>query len=162
MILSQMLGDVSCLTFEAYTWLRRVYYTSRRFIENCKRFGLSVFDYYQRIKDYWNKKELFVLGQFYQWQSDYVTDTKDSDSLVMMYPEYCYNTFGNGWKDILYGQFNSPDVCLMIADSQNYYISNHLTHFKNAYLDFKSLSDNKSIYKQIKNYIYAKKCYEVD
>ncbi len=131
-------------------------------MNNCKKFGLSVFDYYQRIKDYWNKKELYLLGQFYSWQSKYVEDTKDSDSLVMMYPEYCYNSYGQGWKDIIYDTFKSPDVYSMIADAKNYSISNRLTHFKNAYLDLMSLSDNKPIYKQIKNYVYAKKCNEID
>lgn len=161
-IMSEMLGDVSCLTSEVYTWLRRVYYTSKRFMENCKRFGLSVFDYYQRIKDYWNKKELFVLGQFYKWQSDYAFERKESDSLVLMYPEYCYNEYGKNWKDFLVDNFNPYDVRIMVQDALNYSVSNRLTHFKNAYLDFMSLSDNKPIYKQIKRYVYAKKCNEIN
>lgn len=160
-MIENIVGDFSCLSVEAYTWLRRVYYVSKRFINNCNRFGLSVFDYYQRIKDYWNKKELFLLSNFYQFQTDYVDKTKDSDSLVLMYPEFCRKTFGDGWLDIVRDMFSSPDVELMLADAKNYSISNRLTHFKNGYLESMTLSDNKPIYKQIKNFVYAKKCNEI-
>lgn len=161
-LIEEMIGDFSCLTDQALTWLRRVYYVSKRFMNNCKRFGLSVFDYYKRICDYWSKKELYVLSQFYKFQSEYVEKVKDSDSLVMMYSEYCHVTFGENWLGYLEDMLEPRDVLLMRADAANYSVSNRLTHFKNAYLDFKSLDSCKPIYSQIKSYVYAKKCYEVD
>lgn len=92
----------------------------------------------------------------------YVNDTKDSDSLAMCYPEFCYNNFGADWINKINSNTHSSDIRIMIDDAKNYFVSNHLTHFKNAYLDLMSLSDNKPIYKQIKNFVYAKKRNEIN
>lgn len=158
--LCSLVKDYEQVTKRFLDYCRRVYYISKRFLTNCHRFAISVDNLYKRILEYWSKKELLLLKQFYEFQE---TESKrDETGLVMMYPEFCYQNFGHeeDFKSFI-KMFNPIDYKLFCVDSVHLNNSNRLTHFKNAYIDSKILSsDNPFIYKLLKNYFYAKKCYE--
>lgn len=143
-----------------FNFVRRLYYVSRHFLLNALRFEYTEFQYYIRLLKYWSHKELFSLRQFYDFQDKH--SRYDSDSLVLMYPEFCYQNFGINCIEKVINMFRPVELLTWFKDSESLHISNLTTHFKNGYIDSKILqSDNPFIYKLLKNYFYAKKCYEV-
>ena len=83
-----------------FNFVRRLYYVSKRFIDNAKKFGYTVFQYYKRLLSYYSKLELSRLKQMYEFQSE--CSKYDCDSLVLMYPEFCYQNYG---KDETFSYF---------------------------------------------------------
>ena len=161
--LRQRLHEIRQDYDKTFNFIRRIYYISARFLRLPKLFGYSPLNFqivFSKIVSYWSKKSLYVLRKFYQFQSSEAE--KDSDSLVLMYPEFCYQNYGYN-EDIskVADYLDSIDVRQQRIDSEFYSFSNTSTHFKNAYLDAKALrGDNPYIYKLLKNYFYAKKCNE--
>ena len=143
----------------AFEWLRRLFYTSRKFMRNCLIYGLSVKDYFYRIVEYYNKKELWLLKKFYEFQQSYVGV---SDDLALMYPEYLWTQYNMNFDDF-YDYVNLPrDVLLQRAIGAQFRESNKKTHFKNAYLESLSFKRTyKTLFIHLKHYFYAKKCNEV-
>lgn len=142
-------------------WLRRVYYLSRKFLSTAKRFGLSIYAYLQKIETYWNNKELYLLSEFYSFQSEYLYKNKNKEDLSvisLMYPEYLYKN-GFTFKEII-DDYRPVDVLTMIKDSASRAITNKLTHFKNIYFESVKITNNR-FYSQLKKFYYAKKCNEI-
>lgn len=140
-------------------WLKRLFYLSRKIVRQAQYFHTSVVQYVHKIEEYWNKKELYLLNNFYQFQSDYVQQKNNcSDDLALMYPEWLHQ---NG---ISIGEFlenyTPDDVRVVRMDAAFYATTNKLTHFKNAYLDSLKHKDNL-FFKQLKVFYHAKKCYEI-
>ena len=148
-----------CILFDEYSFnfLRRLYYFGRKVARQACLFGLSIYDYIQRIFDYYNKKELYLLSEQYGYQS--VVSQLDSDSCALMYPDYL---FDNGFSVSQYMHVQECSVALnQCADADYLYFSNKKTHFKNAYLDSLSLKrDSLYLFTLLKTYFYAKKCNE--
>lgn len=152
------IDDSDEVVSSAFEWLRRLYYTSRKFMRNCLIYGLSVKDYLNRIIDYYNKKELHLLFEFFHFQESY---SGMSDDLVLMYPEFLWSNYNMSLNDF-YNNVNMPDdVSNMIRDSAYFYGEYKKSHFKNAYLDsLKFKRTYKSLFNVLKVYFYAKKCNE--
>lgn len=145
-----------------FNWCKRLYYVSKRFLDNCRKFNSSIEYCYSRIIQYWNNKDMVRLNNFYGFQQEY--SLKDPDSLVLMYPEFAYANFGYGSfsLDEAIKIFEPIDYNSMKIDSAFYAESNKKTKDKNDYIDKKIKSrDNPIFYKLIKSYFHAKKCYEV-
>lgn len=160
-LIYEVFKECDTFTNRLFDFVKRLYYISRRFLHNCSLYSLSEIHYLERIKEFWSKKELSLLKEFYTFQELY--SRSDSDSLVLMYPEFAYQHFNHDETfKVIKDMYRPLDLWLFEKDSINFHVSNHLTHDKNAYLDKKILqSDNPFIYKLIKNYFYAKKCNEV-
>lgn len=145
-----------------YTWVKRLYYVSKRFYNNRLRFNSSIQYCYGRIIAYWNKRDYELLNKFYTFQQDY--SKKDSDSLVLMYPEFCYKNFGFGTESLMsaINNFEPIDYQIQKNDSAFYEESNRKTKDKNDYIDKKiQSSENPIYYCLIKSYYNAKKRYEI-
>lgn len=139
-------------------WVHRVFYVSRRVVSNSKKFGVTLFQYYLKILEYWKQKELYCLRLFYTFQEQYAQS--DCDSLILMYPEFCYQNFGSLKSFIR--MFEPQDVQVLRFDAKFRYEVSHKTSQKNDYIDKQILkSENKYIYSLIKNYHYAKERYEI-
>lgn len=142
----------------AYGWLRRLYYLSRKILKNMSKFHVSLLTYVNKIKEYYNKKEIWLMSKFYEFQASYKGLCED---LALMYPEYLYQ---NGYSaDSYIDCIGLPDdVLLQREDGREYAFSNKKTHFKNAYLDSLAFKASyKTLFINLKTYYYAKKCYEV-
>lgn len=134
--------------------LRRLYYISRRVWMNCRDFGYSVVFAVNKIVEYYDRKELKLLGKFYSFQSDFA-DKYGSDWLALMYPELCYRAnYRPPIEDV-------PTLSEFFEYHDYIYQSSKQTHFKNGYLDALHLK-NKPLCQTLKKYFYAKKRYEVD
>ena len=142
---------------QAFGWLRRLYYLSRRILKNMEYFHVSLSTYVDKINEYYKKKELWLLQRFYSFQSGY-------DDLVehlsLMYPEFVWN---NGFTlDAFIDNIGFiRDVDVQKKDAAFYAESNKKTHFKNAYLDSLAFKRTyKTLFIHLKNYFYAQKCNE--
>ena len=140
-------------------WLRRLYYLSRRFLSNVERFGLTIYSYLNKIVQYYDKKQLFILRQFYEFQSDYVSkEYNDVHDLCLMYPEFLHSV-GSSISNVL-SDYTPVDVKTVKSDNAHIAFANKQTHFKNMYLD--SLKEkNNQYFIQLKKFYYAKKCNEI-
>lgn len=141
----------------SFNFLRRCYYISKKVARQACQFGLSLMDYIQKIFDYYNNKELYLLKKQYEYQE--IVSVEDSDSCALMYPQFL---FDNGFilRDYI-KQIDSYLASSQIADAEYLVLSNKKSHFKNAYLDSLALKrGSQFIYNLIKNYFYAKKCNE--
>lgn len=68
--------------------LRRLWYVGNRvYFQSCS-FGISLSDYVSRIEEHYNKKALDSLREWYQWQSDYVSNGHDVRDLL--YSDLCF------------------------------------------------------------------------
>lgn len=156
------LDDNECRA--GFNWLRRLYYISRKVCLNACNFKVSLSTYVDKIVQYYNKKELYILRKFYTFQETYSGCVED---LSLMYPEYLYvngfivpRFYVDARKEI--DGYEIEDVRLQRETSAFYAMSNKLTHFKNAYLDSLELKRNMfNFYSILKTYFYAKKCHEV-
>lgn len=142
----------------AFEWLRRVYYLSRKFMRNCLIYKKSVKEYFRLIVEHYKKKELWLLGKFYEFQQNYLGC---SDDLALMYPEYLWSVQNMTFQDF-YDNVNLPDdVVTQRKDAAYYAESYKKTHFKNAYLDsLKFKRSYKTLFNHLIYYYYAKKRYE--
>lgn len=141
----------------AYEWLRRLYYTSRKVLYYACLFKVNLLTYVNRIIEYYNKKELWLLSKKYGYQQVYNGSVED---LALMYPEYLLN---NGFTIKEYIDFIGipKDVKSQKEDGAFYAFSNKKNHFKNAYLDSLEFKRTyKNLFITLKTYFYAKKCYE--
>lgn len=142
-------------------WLRRLYYLSRKVLRNAERFKVSLFAYVQKIDEYWNKKQLYLINKMYEFQQNYMEDTFNDcsvDDLLLMYPEFAWS-HGFTYGDLL-SQFTPKDVKCQRDDAAYYAFTNKRVHLKNMYLE--SLREvNNNFYKQLKNFYHAKKCNEI-
>lgn len=145
----------------AYGWLRRLYYLSRKVVRMACIFKVSLSTYVDKIVQFYDHKELYLLKKMYDYQQTYVSEKDNvSDELALMYPEYLTQTCNVGIGEFI-DVFNPLDVRLVRADSASRAFSNKKTHFKNAYLDSLKLRENyKSFFNHLKHYFYAKKCNE--
>lgn len=142
----------------AYEWLRRVYYLSRKFMRNCLIYKKSVKEYLNLIITYFDKKELYLLSQFYNFQQSY---DGFCDDLVLMYPEYLHTAYNWDFQDY-FVNFGVPnDVQLQIDVGKEFSFNNKKSHFKNAYFDSLELKRTYNLlFNVLKVYFYAKKCDE--
>ena len=142
----------------AYGWLRRLYYMSRKVLKNMSLFHVKLSTYVDKITEYFDKKELWLLNKFYSYQLSYDGDVED---LALMYPEYIKQS--NETIGSYLTSLGTPkDVLLQRENGMYYALSNKKTHFKNAYLDsLKFKVSYKSLFYSLKNYYYAQKCNEV-
>lgn len=134
--------------------LKRLYYMSKRVINFCISWRVSIDYYVTKIEEYWSKKELYVLSQFYRFQSS----LDNQEELIHCYPEFAYQAELNG-IDVL-PLLECSSYQRFVAD--NAYSVEKVTksHFKNAYFD--SLRDKDSpLFNVLLTYYYAKKCDEI-
>lgn len=146
----------------AYGWLRRLYYTSRKVLRNACNMKVSLSTYVEKIENYYNKKELYLIGKMYDFQKKYV-EAKEcvSDDLVLMYPEFLHTNLKSSFGEFL-TIFTPQDVISQRKDAAYFAFSNKKTHFKNAYLDSLQYKENyKLLYNSLKTFIYAKECNEI-
>lgn len=137
--------------------LKRLYYISRRVLWNATMFGVSVVEYVNKIQEYWDKKELQLLKEFYHFQEEYNFDGSKTEELVYCYPEFVYqNNLDDGYCVPLE---SCQDYNLMSNDSAMWNLENTKTHFKNAYFE-RIGNENNPLYKLLKSFYYAKKCNE--
>lgn len=142
-------------------WLRRLFYLSRKICINACNFGVDLLTYVNRICDYWNKKELYLLKKFYIFQSEYCESKGLSDDLVFMYPEFIWTKLNTDIPALL-KNYTPDDIIQQRETAAFYAFSNKKSHFKNAYLDSLEFKRNyKSLFNTLKIYFYAKKCNEV-
>lgn len=134
--------------------LRRLYYISKRVVNNCITFGCTIEHYVSKIEQYWSKKELYVLRQFYQFQ----TSLDNPEELLHCYPEFAYQAKEKG-LDIL-PLVECPSYRLYCADNAFIQEKNTKSHFKNMYFETLQVT-NKSLFNILLTYYYAKKCNEV-
>ena len=139
----------------SFNWLRRLFYFGRKVARQACQFGLTLESYIQKIFDYYNKKELYLLKCQYEYQAE--ISSSDCDCIALMYPDFL---FSNG---LTIPEYVSDLDCSVaqnqIDDAEYFAFSNKKTHFKNAYLD--SLKEtNIFLFNVIKTYLYAKKCNE--
>lgn len=138
-------------------WLRRAFYLSRRVLKNARRFGCGLFTVINHINEYWNKKKLYLLKVFYDFQSEYAS-LYGSEDLQLMYPEFLIDC-GTSLKECL-TQYEPFDVREQRETSAFYAFSNKRTHFKNMYLE--SIKDkNNFLYNILINFYNGKKRYEI-
>lgn len=148
---------------QGYTWLRRLYYLSRKVLKNMAYFHVNISTYVDRIVEYYNKKELYILKKFYEFQATFLGLP---EHLALMYPELLYqNKFGVGSALLIDDYMDSTEICEDVVnqrkDGEYFAFSNKKTHFKNAYLDSLQFKVSyKSLFYSLKNYYHAKKCYE--
>lgn len=133
-----------CLNEDCDERLKKLYYVSRRFLLNCAKFALSEFAYYNKIVDYFKRKELEKLKSFYDSQVKFSLEKPNNlAELVVCYPDTCYRRVVPLEK---LGVFRD-----LLLDSGIYLERNTKSHFKNAYFD--SLKYRKlSLYNLIKSY----------
>lgn len=133
--------------------LKRVYYISKRVMSYAQKFGVSLVEYVNRIQEYYDKKELQLLSEFYKFQEDYNSDGSRTEELVYCYPEY---VFANVGSDYVVPLEACQDYKLMSQDSALWNIENTKTHFKNAYFE-RLGNENNPLYKLLNSFYYAKK-----
>lgn len=137
--------------------IRRYYYFSRSKLHLCKLFGISVVDYLNKMYEYWDKKELKILHDFYEFQRSY--PERLTDELALMYPVYYCDNFDE--QDYYNALSKTNDFVQLLSDNEFKNLSETKSHFKNMYLESLRLKDN-FMYNQFKKYHYAKKCNEVN
>lgn len=160
------LVDNDPYTETAVNTLKRLYYTSRRVLENCKRFRCGVEYYVLKIEEFFNKLEYKILTQFYEFQSEY-SETNKPEELEQMYSEFAFNNFGD-FKDLRFvvNQIDSiplvdcVDYKNMCHDSHSSQRLSIWKHLVNAFLDSKMCVDTISK-KLTLNFYYGKKCNEI-
>lgn len=142
----------------SFNFLRRVYYTSKRFARQACQFGLTFLAYIQKIVDYYNKKEIYLLKEQYEYQME--LSKTDCDSICLMYPDFMRS---NGFT-IMEGidAIGSVVGRSQVDDADYFAFSNKREHFKNAYLDSLSLKESSIfLFNLIKDFLYGKKCDEI-
>lgn len=70
-----------------FSRLKKLYYTSRYVVTQCKVLGVSLDFYVSCIEEYYISKELCRLQDFYNFQSDYSVDTSPV-GLIGLYPDF--------------------------------------------------------------------------
>ena len=144
----------------SYNWLRRLYYFGKKVSRQACQFGISVYRYMTKIFQYYKNKELYLINKQYELQQEVAES--DSDSIVLMYPEFLYSNGIYDFKD--YIQSIDSKVCqCQVEDAEFLALSNKKTHFKNAYLDslqYKNEPKYQFLFNLITSYLYAKKCNE--
>lgn len=133
--------------------LRRLYYISKRVMSYAQKFGVSIVEYVNRIQEYYDKKELQLLSEFYRFQQDYNADGLHTEELVYCYPEYVFKNVGS---DYVVSLESCQDYKLMCNDSAMWNQENTKTHFKNAYFE-RLGNENNPLYKLLNCFYYAKK-----
>ena len=141
----------------SFEFLRRLYYFGRKIARQACQFGYSVIEYTNKILSYWDKKELYLLKEFYSFQEE--VSVIEVESVALMYPDFLFK------NNIAYQDYINDMDCqlakIQIFDADILYKSNKKTHFKNAYLDSLRLKAGcKFTFNLIKNYLYGKKCNE--
>lgn len=72
---------------EHFYRLRKLYYISSRVYHQRRIFGVSLDFYVSKIDEYWSKKKMFSLKNFYGFQENFVRLHQDTRPLIYMYPE---------------------------------------------------------------------------
>lgn len=154
-IWSYLLPNLHEFTDKGVTFLKRLFYVSKRFLSNVKEFGLSVNDYLSKIDMFYSNKELNILRSFYSFQQSYA-DKFSSDDLIHCYDEFkyqnsdCYFPALSSLED--FNVFQSE--CFLDAKSKSD------SHFKNDYYNRLLLQGDKHLF-NLNIFYYGKKCYEV-
>lgn len=146
---------------EGLNRIRRLYYVSKRVLNNCLSFNVSLTFYVKKICDFYCNKEYEVLKEFYQLQQDLVNNVRGfvSDDLSCLYPEHIYK-MGYYFSDV---RKDNKFFVMECKAADVKYMQFNRTKFKNAYIDSKLLKgENISLFNSLKKYFYAKKCYEVN
>lgn len=134
--------------------LKRLYYISKRVVNYCILWKCTVDYYVTKIEEYWSKKELYVLSQFYRFQSS----VDNPEELIHCYPEFAFQKANEGCYVLPLNECSNYQRFKL----NNAYSVEKTTksHFKNAYFD--SLKDKGSpLFNVLLTYYYAKKCNEI-
>lgn len=119
--------------------LKRLYYISRNFLLNCKRFAISSYCYLKRIVEYYKRKESEKLKRFYELQQEFLNDL--SNSLDDLFPAYSELSYASGVPLEQSRLFRDLQF-----DSKVYLEKKTKSHFKNAYFDKLKVKKNKMYY----------------
>lgn len=146
--------------------LRRLYYMSKRVLKYCKQFHVTVEYYVTKIEEFYNKVELKILSQFYEFQQKFV-ETNPVEQLENMYSEFAFNNFGI-FRDLRFCLTQLDPIPLkecfdyqsMCKDDDLSYNLSCWKHLYNASSDVQRCSDTISK-KLTLNFYYAKECYEI-
>lgn len=84
---SLYLTDLNKSVVPKFSRLKKLYYTSCFVVHQCKVLGVSLDFYVSRIEEYYISKELCRLHDFYQFQSDYASDSSPV-GLIGLYPDF--------------------------------------------------------------------------
>lgn len=164
--------DVYCRNlFDPYTEqginaLRRLYYMSKRVIENCKRFHITIEYYVTKIEEFYDKLALRTLAKFYEFQEEFV-ETNKPEELENMYSEFAFNNFGD-FRDLRFAHTQLDPIPLkecfdfksMCNDDTLEYNLSLWKHLFNASMD--SIKCTDTISKKLTlAFYYAKECNEI-
>lgn len=135
--------------------IMRLFYFSKRCIDLSVKYCCSLDYVIRRSEQYYANKELYLLGEFYRFQEDYVKRTNDSESLVHMYPIYA----DDNNVDAFYPLDTVPAFRCLKLNTDYKFEKSTKSHSKNAYFDTLKIN-NPLLFNLIFNY-HAKKCNEV-
>ena len=148
---------------DRYYNLRNLFYLSRHVIHQARVFGVSLEFYVERIENYYSRKELFKLRNFYLFQSEISHKHVDPLTLLFLYDNYNDYISDPGslksFDSIDLGLFsfqlsNAYDIFKVLCDAQNSFNAkiqrdSLKSKKKNDYLDWIS---NHSVYKHKLNF----------
>lgn len=143
--------------------LKRLFYVSRTFLNNCVKFGYGVYSYVSKIVEYFSRRDYNRLCKFMLFQQDFSSDFVGSNlpcgfdlsDLAYLYPEFVYKN-----ADVLGDLSVRPFYKMMVSETVAYKVARTKSHFKNHYFD--SLKNrNFSLFNLISSY-NAKECHEVN
>lgn len=140
----------------SFNWLRRLYYFARKVSRQACQFGISIYTYYQKIKEYYSNKDKMLLHEQYTLQVE--VSATDSDSVASMYPDLVSN-FAWPLQDFI-RNFESSVLQNQLDDAEYIAFNNKKTHYKNAYFEKLGVSDDpfdKFLFNTLNLYRYAKK-----
>lgn len=134
--------------FETDNALRLLHSQIKRIYYQAEFFGVSYYQYVNKILEYYNNKELLKLKVFYEWQSKYEYDPLD------LLSAYEFRTLPESYK-------NTRDYQIFVREQRWKFDKSTKTKMKNAYFEsLKTSPRDSSLYSLIKKYHYAKKCNE--
>lgn len=142
-----------CFGKVPHSFLRRLYYISKRVVTFCLTCNYQLNAYVSKIERYYDKCKIALLGEFYRFQEDY-SKHHSFESLIHMYPEYRYQ---NSDCDFIPLE-SCEDYYNMVYDSAKSYAKMVKTHMKNSYLEAKS--ETSDFFNFLKFIWYAQKCNE--
>lgn len=134
------------------TALKRLYYLSKRVVNYCMLWKVTLEYYVRKVEDYYQQKEMNALNMFYRFQENFNLDV---DELVHCYPEFAFKH-----QNAVLPLVDCSDFQFFRSDSEYAYKKATKTHFKNLYFDSLEYK-NHPLFTILKTYLYAKKCYEV-
>lgn len=88
-------------SFPKFSRLKSLYYTSSRVYYQRRIFGVSLDYYVRKIENYYQKKELWKLKKFYQFQENFVIENNTSIPLLCLYDD-AFKTLDRYYADCSY------------------------------------------------------------